>query len=116
MAKVETRLDRDPTGATESAPVRESFADRVLALAAMAGAVSGAIGGAVLGAEIGTACPVMCGTLGTMIGSGSTAGAWCLLAPLFAGRASGPARPTVTNPGYSTGPSEAPANRAALAG
>jgi hypothetical protein len=85
MAKVENGLDRDPMVAMESAPARETFADRVLTFAAMAGAVGGAIGGAVLGAEVGTAFPAVCGTLGTMIGSGATAGGWCLLAHLRAG-------------------------------
>ena len=72
MERVETRSDR------------ESLADRGLTVVAVAGAVGGAIGGAVLGADIGTAFPLACGTLGTMLGSGSAAGGWCLLTRAWA--------------------------------
>lgn len=73
MEKVEMRLADAPAA-------NESFADRMLALVAMAGAVIGGIGGTVLGADLGTAFPLAFGTLGTMIGSGAAAGGWCLLA------------------------------------
>lgn len=71
MSTVETR-------ATVSGAREESFADRGLALVAMAGAVGGAITGAVLGTEAGVAFPVLCGALGTMLGSLTAAGGWCL--------------------------------------
>ena len=61
----------------------ESLEDRVFTFAAMAGAVGGAIGGTVLGAAVGTAYPIACGALGTMLGSGVTAGGWCLLVRLW---------------------------------
>ena len=77
MATVETR-------AVEASSERgESLADRGLSLAAMSGAVGGALAGAVLGAEVGSAFPVLCGALGTMLGSGLAAGAWCLLTDLW---------------------------------
>jgi hypothetical protein len=63
----------------------ESLADQVLSFVAMAGAVGGAIAGAILGAEVGSAFPVLCGALGTMLGSGLAAGAWCLITDLWSG-------------------------------
>jgi phage tail tape-measure protein len=61
----------------------ESFASQALAFVAMAGAVAGALAGAVLGAEVGSAFPVLWGGTGTMLGSGLTAGAWCLFTDLW---------------------------------
>ncbi len=74
MATVETRT------AGVSSARDESFADRGLALVAMAGAVGGAVTGAVLGTEAGAAFPVLCGALGTVLGSLTAAGGWCLFA------------------------------------
>jgi uncharacterized membrane protein YebE (DUF533 family) len=88
MATTETRFNRDRMTMTEAKTTSErseSLADQVLAFAAMAGAMGGALAGTVLGAEVGTAFPVACGTLGTMLGSGSAAGVWYLLARLWTG-------------------------------
>lgn len=61
----------------------ESFADHALSLVAMTGAVGGALAGAALGADVGGAFPVLCGGVGTILGSGLAAGAWCLLTDLW---------------------------------
>lgn len=78
----------------------EPLADQVMPFVAMAGAVSGAIAGAVLGAEADSAFPVLCGALGTMLGSGLAAGAWCLFTDLwnsaFVGYEAGHARDHAT--------------------
>ena len=78
----------------------ESFANRAVAFVAMAGAVGGAIAGAALGAASGAAVPVIWGGFGTMLGSGLTAGAWCLFTDLwsstFVGYEAGHARDHAT--------------------
>jgi hypothetical protein len=88
MMATETRSENTRAIETKTAH-EEPLADRVLSLAAMGGAVCGAVAGAALGAEIGTAFPIMCGALGTMLGSGLTAGGWCLLVGLWTGLSAG---------------------------
>ena len=83
MLTLETRPEHDRVtapGADVTSERGESLADRVLSFVAMAGSFGGALAGTVLGA--GTPFPIACGTLGTMLGSGSAAAAWCLLVHL----------------------------------
>ena len=73
------------TGAGASGEREEPLAERLLTLAAMAGAVGGALAGATLGTENGAAFPVIWGGFGTMLGSALTAGTTYLGAHLCAG-------------------------------
>lgn len=82
MAMTETGLTHEAAIAVTSSDREETLTDRLMAFTAMGGAVVGALAGTVLGTEAGGAFPAVCGALGTMLGSGLAAGAWCAVADL----------------------------------